>query len=152
MHKLLFIALYCASQVATAQACSIASNSLAFGIYDPFSSVTTDTASSISVVCQSAATTNVSYTIKLDGGLSGSISARNLTGPGTNLAYQLYRDVTRAAIWGDGSAGSSSVSDSYTLITQVPSTRSYAIFGRINPRQNIKIGAYSDTVTVLISY
>jgi spore coat protein U-like protein len=66
------------------------------------------------------------------------------------LLYNLYRDSGRTIVWGDGSGGS----QAYQNNNPQPNNRDITvpIFGRIPPGQNAKVGNYSDTITVTLTY
>jgi spore coat protein U-like protein len=120
--------------------CSVSTSGLNFGNYDVFSTLDSEITGSINVSCQSSTT----YSISLSSG-SGTYVSRSMTS-GTNvLAYNLYIDPTRLTIWGDGSSGTATVSGSGT-------TGSSPVYGRIPARQNAVIGAYSDILTVTITF
>ena len=67
------------------------------------------------------------------------------------LNYNLYADLTRLLVWGDGSAGTVKVSNTY-LITLLGVTANHSVYGRIASRQNVAVGAYTDTITATVDY
>jgi spore coat protein U-like protein len=120
--------------------CNVSAIGVAFGSYNVFSSTATDITGSVSVTCNRT----TPYTIALSTG-SGTYSSRSLKN-GTNvLSYNLFVDVTRLTIWGDGSGGTQTVSGSSTNAT-------FTVYGRIAARQNVKVGAYTDSITVTVTY
>ena len=135
-----------------AQTCTLSSAPVTFANYDPFSSVASDISGSLTVTCNSAVSLLVSYTMQLSAGLSGSMSPRKMSNGGTQLSYQLYSNSGRTTIWGDGSAGTSTVTDGYLISVLVPVVRNYSVYGRITAKQNVTAGSYLDTVTVLMTY
>jgi spore coat protein U-like protein len=66
----------------------------------------------------------------------------------SNLTYQLYSDAARTMIWGDGTAGTVTVS------AHVASngTQNNTVYGRIPALQGVRPGAYTDTITVTVTY
>jgi spore coat protein U-like protein len=137
--------------LAIGETCTVQASGVNFGIYDPFNSTPTDATGTASVTCSALASVLVSYTIRLSTGGSGSYASRTLTSGSYTLNYNLYTSAAHAAIWGDGSAGTSTVSDSYLLeIGSV--TRDYPVYGRIPAAQNAAVGTYSDTITVTVDY
>ena len=137
---------------AAAQTCSASSSPVTFGTYDPLSALVNDSAGAISVSCTASVGAVVSYTIKLNGGSSGTISARKMSAGASNLFYQLYTNISRSTVWGDGTAGSSSVADSLLGIGVSAVVKPYTVFGRIGASQNVSSGVYADSVTVLVEY
>jgi spore coat protein U-like protein len=82
----------------------------------------------------------------------GSFSNRQLRSGASLLRYNLYSDSARTQVWGDGSDGSTTVSDSLPLTTS-SAIRSYTIYGRIpNGQQMAEVGSYFDTITVIVTY
>ena len=129
-----------ATSVGRAAQCSVAVVGVTFGNYDVFSSQDTDVAGTITVSCQSAST----YSISLSPGV-GSLVARRMTNGVNQLAYNLFTDPQRLTIWGDGSAGT-------TTVNATGTGASYTVFGRIPAGQNAYVGSYSDTIIVTVTY
>jgi spore coat protein U-like protein len=149
---LLLISLLIYQVQGNAQTCTLSTSPVLFGGYNPFNATATDSTGSVSVTCVAAISLFVNYTIKLDGGLGGSIATRRMTAGGTQLFYQLYDSSGRTTVWGDGTGGSVSRSDGYLLQILTPVVKTYTAYGRITARQNVGPGAYSDAVTVLLTY
>jgi len=127
-------------------ACTVSSTSVAFGTYNPSSGVTNDTAGTITV--QADSTSCGSYTIAL--GRSGtSYNPRVFTtGVTTNFAYNLYTTSAYTTIWGDGTAGSASVTGAALGANGV---RVHTIYGRIPASQSVVPGNYSAQIIVTSS-
>jgi spore coat protein U-like protein len=127
---------------ARAAKCTISTSGLSFGNYDVFSTTNTDITGTINVNC----TNKTSYVLSLSTG-SGTYSSRTMKS-GTNiLAYNLFLDPTHLTIWGDGSAGTGTVSGSGT-----GANTATTVYGRIAARQNVRVGTYSDVITVTVTY
>jgi len=64
--------------------------------------------------------------------------------------YNFYTDTGRTIIGGNGSSDSRA----YMNNNPQPNNRDIIvpIIGRIPPGQNVKVGTYSDTITVTLSY
>jgi len=102
---LLGAGLMAAASLAYPAACTVSTLGLNFGNYDVFSTLNDDITGTVSVNCPSS----TAYSISLSSG-SGTFASRAMTS-GTNLLYyNLYLDATRLTIWGDGSAGTGTVS------------------------------------------
>jgi spore coat protein U-like protein len=144
---------FCFVAAAFAQTCSVTATAVAFAIYNPNSSSPTDTTGTVSVSCSSSAPLLVSYSIALSAGGGGSVATRSMSGgTSTRLSYQIYADLLRTQIWGDGSSGSATVSDGYPLLSATPVTRQYTAFARAPARQVLQPSNYSDFVMVLLTY
>ncbi|HZX31656.1 MAG TPA: spore coat U domain-containing protein [Rhodocyclaceae bacterium] len=139
-------------QEASALACTAAASSTSFGSYNPASLLATDGVGNVRVACSTVLiNVLVGYTISLSAGSSGSYAVRRLQNGSNHLNYNLYSDFTRLTVWGDGSGGSSSVSDSYLLVV-LTLARDYPVYGRIPAGQNVPAGSYADTILVTVNY
>jgi spore coat protein U-like protein len=137
--------------LAIGETCTIQASAVNFGSYDPFTSAPTDATGTVSVTCEAPASVLVSYTMLLSPGGSGSYASRTLASGSYTLNYNLYTSAAHAAVWGDGSAGTSTISDGY-LLNVGSVTRDYPVYGRILAAQNAAVGTYSDTITVTVNY
>jgi spore coat protein U domain-containing protein, fimbrial subunit CupE1/2/3/6 len=71
--------------------------------------------------------------------------------PGVHLNYSLYTTAADTTVWGDGTAGTGTVSDSYTAIG-LSETKTYNVFGLLPALQTVGVGSYTDTVMVAVTY
>ena len=70
----------------------------------------------------------------------------------TQLNYLIFADNGYTQVWGDGTGGSTVVSDSYTMNAHSTS-RTYPMYGRIPAGQSqTTAGAYNANVTVTLKY
>ena len=120
--------------------CNVATAGVAFGSYAPLSTFPSDGAAAITVTCDVAAP----YTLALSSG-AGSFQERRMSGPGHVLRYNLYLDVPRVTVWGDGSSATAVVSGSAT-------PGNHTVYGRIPAGQNVGAGAYADNIIVTLTY
>jgi spore coat protein U-like protein len=125
---------------AAAVTCAITPQGVNFGSYGPLNPQPLDSAGNISVQCDGETT----FTLSLDRG-AGSYSARQMSSGANVLEYNLYTDPSRVIVWGDGSAGTDTVSATATAAEK-------PIYGRITPRQNVPVGSYADVITVTLTY
>jgi spore coat protein U-like protein len=147
---LLFLAAY---RPACAQTCTVSGTGVAFGTYTPFSGSGVTTTSTITVTCNPGVISlNLSYTIALGIGGGTSYALRSMGGPTPRLRYQLYRDSGYSQIWGDGSAGTFTVTDTISLGLIFPITRNYTVYGSIAANAAYSVGSYSDPVVVTVTY
>lgn len=125
--------------------CIISAAPMLFGNYDPVSASPTNASTSITVTC----TTGTSFGVGLSAGsTSGStVSSRHMGNAANRLSYALFSDSGRTTNWGN-SPGVDAPSN--TIATASPSVLS--VYGQIPAQQNIPAGAYSDTVTVTVTY
>ena len=139
--------------------CTVAATTLPFGSYSPLSASPVDSTATISVTCVGVTilfvvTLDVDYTISLSKGGAGSYSPRYMSLLTNHLDYNLYTDNARSIVWGDATGGTSTKSGSIhgtgLLFTSV--TDNHTVYGRIPGSQNISAGAYTDIITVTVSY
>jgi spore coat protein U-like protein len=133
-----------------AAVCSVASTGTAFGNYDTLSGSNKDVVGIISVTCTGSIGDAVSYTIGLSPG-NGSFAARDMQAGGAQLRYNLYSDASRLMVWGDGTGGTSIVSDNYSL-PAATSTRTYTVYGEIPIQTGPIAGSYLDTLVITLNY
>jgi len=128
--------------------CTVGNGALAFGVlFDLTPTTTLDGSGSFSVVCVG---TGFAYTVALDKGTYGtSISARSmqLAGGSALLSYQLYQDSAHSVIFGDGVIGSTESGSLPLGGVQVVN-----VFGRIPSQSAVAVGAYTDSVTVTLTF
>lgn len=117
---------------------------LNFGSYDVFDSQALNGVGNIVLSCD----LDTGYSIALSQGSSGSYDERAmLDGSDNSLGYNLYKDVSRSLIWGDGSGGSTTESGTATSMEIT-----HAVYGRIPAQQNVRAGNYVDSVVVTVNF
>ena len=121
--------------------CTVSAAPVAFGTYDP--TANSDQNGTITIQC----TKDTSATISLDEG--NAPAGRQMAGPGTDiLNYELYSDNAGGTVWGSGSGGTTVA---YNAANSSPTV--LTVYGRIPLGQtNAGVGAYSDTVTVTVTF
>lgn len=133
--------------------CSVSAGTLDFGAYNPWDANDVKLTTDIAVTCSAlVAGLNVSYDIKLDKGVHGTLTDRKMSRGAETLSYNLFKDQDRTIIWGDGvSGGTQLVSDAY-LLALLSHTRHYTVYGKLPKAQNVGVGNYSDTITVTVVF
>ena len=122
-------------------ACMISVQPVLFGDYNTFELYRLDGVGSIEVTCDNPTDT---YSLAISSGLGG-FAERKMTFGVYTLAYNLYTDVARTSIWGDGSSGTSIVNGS-GVFTDI------AIYGRLPALQNVSVGNYFDNLIVTLNF
>ena len=140
----------CAWSAGARASCSASAQSVPFGSYNPFTLSATDASGNVNVSCTGISLL-VSYTIKLSTGSSGSFANRTMTLGATDLNYNLYTNLLRVSVWGDGTGSSFTITDGY-LITLGTVAKDYPVYGRLFAQQNVAAGTYSDTILVTVNY
>jgi spore coat protein U-like protein len=122
--------------------CSVSSPGLNFGAYDPFASSEKLGAGTITVNCSLATV----YTVALSAG-QGTFAQRAMKNGGSTLNYNLYLDVTRLTVWGDGS---SSTGVNPGVGTGLDGT--FTAYGKMPAQQNVRSGTYTDSVVITVAF
>jgi len=134
-----------------ARRCRIRITPVIFGVYAPGSSTDVDANGEIRVRCRGnpAAGQPSSYTLRIDGGQTGNPTNRGLRSGAMNLFYNLFSDATRLVIWGDGSAGTSPVTQ---FISAQNYNQRHTVYGRVFVGQYPDTGNYADAPIVTIEF
>jgi spore coat protein U-like protein len=136
---------------AVAAVCNVGNATLAFGTYNPGGGAVNQT-TTIAVRC----TRLTPFTVGLNGGGSGNISARQMSSTGTpaeKLDYQLYSDAGRLTVWGNsagtwqsGTGAGMGVGNAvnFTVYGQVPDS--------VANQAAAALADFTDSVTITVTY
>jgi spore coat protein U-like protein len=122
--------------------CAITATNMGFGNY---SGVQLDATATLDATCS----TGTPYTIGLNKGTGAgaTITTRKMTGPAADLLnYTLSQDAAHAINWGD------TVPTDTKAGTGTGAVQPFTVFGRIPASQFVQSGAYSDTITVTLTF
>lgn len=130
--------------------CSIAisqASDLDFGTVSSLSAAT-DNASMVTLACPA----NTTWRVGVNDGLNAVVAGqRRMSGPGTDfVGYELYRDSGRTQRWGNDTAGASNTVNGSGAGQANPTV--LTVYGRVPAQAASEAGAYSDTVTVTLTY
>jgi spore coat protein U-like protein len=139
---LALLALVLAGGGVGARACAVAVQDLAFGVYDPLATFANESTGRIDIECD--AMSEASYRILISAG-SGSFADRTLRSADGELHYNLYTDMLRTRIWGDGNGFTDVVAGS-------AARASYPVYGRLPARQNVSVGSYRDLLYITVEF
>lgn len=135
-----------ASMVVTAtvvNACIVVAAPLVFGNYDPTSTSDTDGTSTVGVTC----TTGTPYNVRIGPGGGSTVTARRMSFGSDTLPYALYLDSGHALNWGQTDTVDTKAGSSLGVL------QNFTVYGRIPKNAaSSPAGAYTDTVTVTVSY
>ena len=121
---------------------TVAPTTLDFGTQGPLVA-NVDQTSTITVTC----TTGALYDVGLDdGGGNAGINARRMINGAEDVAYQLYSDSGRTAVWGEA-VGTDTVSGTGNGLAQT-----LTVYGRVPAQTTPPANVYNDSVTVTVSY
>lgn len=129
--------------------CSVSAGALTFADVDPLANASnaTDGSSTISVTCSN--TTPYDVGLSAGSATGATVSTRKMTHTDTTstLAYALYTDTERTTNWGE------TVDTDTVAGTGNGSAQTLTVYGSIaSGQETAKVGAYSDTVTVTVTY
>jgi len=129
--------------------CTVTGTTLNFGsAIDPLAtSAPVDASSALTLTCTNTTPYTVALSAGVNAGGASNFGSRVMKSGGNTLAYQIYLDPARSNVWGDGSAGSGTVTG-----TGTGNAQTINVYGRIASLAHVVPGAYSDTVTLTISY
>jgi spore coat protein U-like protein len=136
---------------------SVTATGPAFGTYVPNNIAATNSNGSVSVTCfiATAILASASVSVTLSAGASGTFSTRTMLSGANALKYNLFADNAYTQIWGDGTSGTTAVTDNFSFILTggLLQTVNTPIYGQIPALQlNVFPGSYSDTIIVTINY
>jgi len=130
--------------------CTIGVTPINFGNYDTFSSTPLDAAGTITVNC--TGDVNKGNVTLGPSSTSGTFNPRRMKRSGGSdlLDYNIYTNMTKTVIFGDGTGGTSDVQVKRQG-PPVPWSENISTYGRIPPGQDVSAGTYSDTLTATVN-
>lgn len=135
------------------QSCSVSALPVPFGAYTPSSALALSGTGTVTVTCTVTLIGLLeTWTIALSSGSSGSFAARQMQSGGNALLYNLYTSAGHTQVWGDGSSGTATVSDTQLLVVGTSPPYPYIVYGVVNALQDKPVGVYSDTIIVTLSF
>jgi spore coat protein U-like protein len=115
-----------------AEKCTISTLSVNFGAYDPIQNhlvIALDQTGSVIIRCTQGATASIG----LDLGDNASGGVRRMADGANLLTYELYIDSGRTQVWGNA-------------------PRTFTVYGRIPPAQDVPPGNYADIVEATVNF
>lgn len=131
-------------------ACSVSTTPVSF-TYDVFATTDTTSTGTITVSCTNPAP-GVFATVSMGvSPNSGSFSPRKMkrTGGTDLLDYNLFTTSSRTTVWGDGTAGTVTVTTPSRVRSGRPATMN--IYGKIPAGRDVSVGSYTDTLVVTVT-
>lgn len=150
--------LLCATCAHAAADCAVATNGLAFGVYDPTASLPNQSVGTVTVTCTYVApggSTTVPFTLALSAGTSGNFTQRQLASGTKRLDYNLYRDAARTQVIGTGTGGSYTLTGSLTVGPGAGNgtrTQTFSIYGAVPAPQDAQTGTYGDALMATLTF
>jgi spore coat protein U-like protein len=153
----LLLAVLCSAraQAAVTVNCTTTAGGIAFGVYNPLSTVGTASTGSLKVVCTGSGfgATTITVDVSLSPGLSGNYATRTMLSGSNVLDYNIYWSTAYTQIIGNGTGGSYAGSAGpITIIAGGSGQATGTMYGYIPPSQDVAPGGYSDVITVTVTY
>jgi spore coat protein U-like protein len=127
---------------ARAEGCVVNATAIAFGSYNVYATAPVDSTGTITYECTGGGKTPIQI-----GLMPASGNSPALQSGAERLAYNLYLNAARTAVWGIGSNGTQ-----YFTGERSKTPVSVPVFARVPAQQDVAVGNYSDTVTVIINF
>lgn len=130
--------------------CTINTAGLNFGNYDPVvvnATTALQATAQINVVCTNGSAANITLDQGLNpaAGSSAAAPLRQMISGATPLSYSLFQDAADTTTWGNTAATGENLTGSGV-------SQAFTVFGVVPAGQNVPAGAYTDTVTMTISF
>jgi spore coat protein U-like protein len=136
------------------QRCSVQATAVNFGNYDIFLNIPLDSTGSVTVECSSNVP-KATLTLSISPN-SNSFNPRKMRRSGGTdlLNYNIYTDVARTTIFGNGTSGTAKIilDRPHDGGKPQPWNQTVTVYGRIPPGQDVSVGSYSDTLTVTVDW
>ena len=124
---------------------------VAFGVYDPLSGAANNSSGRFTVACSrpfaSGPYGSFSYSVSVSSGLHGTVTARKMRNGVDNLSYGLYADSPRQT-----NLTSVSGSFNFPFLGAREGSQLFNVYGRIPVGQLVSPGAYTDTITLTLTF
>jgi spore coat protein U-like protein len=146
------VSLLLASGIAcAAPSCTITSTAITFGTYDPLSATALASTGTLGFKCTSGVLGGGdNFTISLATGSSGTYTTRTLKSGTNTLNYNLYTTVSDTTVWGNGTAGTATVTAHYPSNNAPPVN--VTVYALIPAMQNVIAGSYTDSITATVTF
>jgi spore coat protein U-like protein len=129
--------------------CSITATNVAFGTV-ALSASTSGTATATGTIT-STCTKKTSYSVAIDGGRSGNIADRKMSGAANGntdlLGYNLFLDSAFTKLWGDAEEAGEKMANIGTGTAQTAT-----VYAKLPLNQFVQADSYGDTLTVTLTY
>ncbi len=143
------------AQAAVTVNCTASASGIAFGIYNPLNAVSDASTGSLKVTCNGSGsgTVNVTLNVTLSTGMSGTYSTRKMFSGANSLNYNIFWSAAYNQIIGDGTGGSfAGTAGPFAVPAGGSNTATGTLYGLIPASQDVVPGAYSDVITVTVTY
>ena len=141
---------------AHAATCTVTAALLNFGQYNGLTSLPTDVPGLIRVSCAKdplLVTEVVTMTLQLLPSAPGVGASRKLESGAAALPFDMYTDALRTRLWGDGLAGTFTISGALTLTAvNTAAVINFPVYGRIRTGIARPVGSYTGQLAIALTY
>ena len=130
--------------------CSATTTNANFGTYDPTAAAPADTAGTVTINCTGLVALLGSVEVAASAGSSGNVVQRTMRQGVNSLNYNLYVDPARSIVFGNGTAGSQTITR--PLNGLLIFGQSVSFYGRVPARQWASAGVYNDSIVITVTY
>ncbi len=127
----------------------VSSTSVNFGAYLPTSPSALTANGTVTISCGLGLDLLPDFVVALSQGVGGGFLPRKMANGGSQLSYNLFTTPSFTTVWGDGLSGT--ITEVFSSLLHLGSVN-FTAFGRVPPGQFVARGAYSDTITVTVTY
>jgi spore coat protein U domain-containing protein, fimbrial subunit CupE1/2/3/6 len=103
-----------------------------------------DSTSTLAVQCTNTTPYDIGLNIGLGSGAT--VAVRKMTNGSNTINYSLYTDSARSTVWGN------TVGTDTVAATGNGASQSYTVYGRVPAQTTPAAAAYTDTITVTVTY
>jgi spore coat protein U-like protein len=124
--------------------CTLAVTPVIFGAYNVFDTLpNNNSGGKVTIDCGTGEDVNVE--VSLSTGQSNDYISREMKSGTDQMHYNIYTTAARTSVWGSSTGGSS-------VMTAHHGHFMMNLFGRIPPEQDVSVGIYSDSLTVIVNF
>ncbi len=128
---------------------TVSASAVRFGNYLPTSPAALTASGTITISCGLGLDLLPDFAVALSQGVGGGYQPRRMLNGSSGLAYNLYTTPAYSTVWGDGLDGT--IEQLFSAILHLGSVV-FTVYGRVPAGQFVATGAYSDTITVTVTY
>ncbi|MGA2778776.1 MAG: spore coat protein U domain-containing protein [Steroidobacteraceae bacterium] len=135
--------------------CTVSAGGIAFGVYNPLSTIGDASTGTLLVTCTGSGTgsTSITVDVSLSTGISGNYTTRTMVSGANVLNYNIYWSAADQQIMGNGTGGSYGGQAGPLTITAGGSVQANGtMYGYAPPLQDVAPGGYADVITVTVTY
>jgi spore coat protein U-like protein len=128
---------------------TVSATGVAFGAYDATAPAATTANGTIRIACELGVDVLPNFIVHLSSGNAAGFWPRHMRTGNNRLTYNLFTDAAHATVWGDGTDGTSTHTNTEVLPM---GNVDFTVHGVLPPGQFVPGGIYTDTIVVRVEY